>query len=130
MKHNQPTTFYGYKIDASKPFELQIHLPLDYDVKEGQVIRIGDEGVAIAVADTPAEQRGSFIISGAFFCFLSTKEVKVKVGDYLGCDLDNANVVDLNAPNSLPLYRVDGINYPQDGSNPILFISFTQPVHT
>ena len=84
MKHNQPTTFYGYKIDASKPFELQIHLPLDYDVKAGQVIRIGDEGVAIAVADTPAEQRGSFIISGAFFCFLSTKEVKVKVGDYLG----------------------------------------------
>ena len=84
---------------------------------------------SVAVADTPAEQRGSFIISGAFFCFLSTKEVKVKVGDYLGCDLDNANVVDLNAPNSLPLYRVDGINYPQDGSNPILFISFTQPVH-
>ena len=129
MKHNQPTTFYSYKIDASQPFELQIHLPLDYDVKAGQVIRIGDEGVAIAVADTPSEQRGSFIISGAFFCFLSTKEVKVKVGDYLGCDIDNANVVDLNAPNSLPLYRVDGINYPQDGSNPILFISFTQPVH-
>ena len=144
MKNNQPKTFYGYKIDASQPFELQIHLPLDYDVKEGQVIRIGEEGVAIAVADTPAEKRispaarrreavgykgCSFIISGAFFCLLSTKEVKVKIGDYLGCDLDNANVVDLNAPNSLPLYRVDGINYPQDGSNPILFISFTQPVH-
>lgn len=41
MKTNQPKTFYGYKIDASQPFELQIHLPLDYDVKEGQVIRIG-----------------------------------------------------------------------------------------
>ena len=33
MKHNQPTTFYSYKIDASQPFELQIHLPLYYDVK-------------------------------------------------------------------------------------------------
>ena len=125
----QPKTFYGYKIDASEPFEQQIQLALDYDVKQGQVIRVGDEGVAIAVADTPAEKRGKFIISGVFFCFLKSHDEKVKVGDYLGCDLDNANVVDLNAPNSLPLYRVDGINYPQDGSNPILFISFTQPVH-
>ena len=40
----QPKTFYGYKIDASEPFELQIHLPLDYDVKAGQVIRIGHMG--------------------------------------------------------------------------------------
>ena len=125
----QPKTFHGYKIDASEPFEQQIQLALDYDVKQGQVIRVGDEGVAIAVADTPAEKRGKFIISGVFFCFLKSHDEKVKVGDYLGCDLDNANVVDLNAPNSLPLYRVDGINYPQDGSNPILFISFTQPVH-
>ncbi len=125
----QPKTFYGYKIDASQPFEEQIQLVLDYDVKQGEVIRVGEEGVAIAVADTPAEERGRFIISGVFFCFLKSHDEKVKVGDYLGCDLDNANVVDLNAPNSLPLYRVDGINYPQDGSNPILFISFTQPVH-
>ena len=129
MKNNQPKTFYGYKIDASQPFELQIHLPLDYDVKEGQVIRVGDEGVAIAVADTPAEKCGSFIISGAFFCLLSTKEVKVKIGDYLGCDLDNANVVDLNAPNSLPLYEVTDIMRPKDGSYPILILAFTQPVH-
>ena len=129
MKNNQPKTFYGYKIDASQPFELQIHLPLDYDVKEGQVIRIGEEGVAIAVADTPAEKRGSFIISGAFFCLLSTKEVKVKIGDYLGCDLDNANVVDLNAPNSLPLYEVTDIMRPKDGTPPILILAFTQPVH-
>ena len=125
----QAKTFYGYKIDASQPFEQQIQLVLDYDVKQGEVIRVGEEGVAIAVADTPAEERGRFIISGVFFCFLKSHDEKVKVGDYLGCDLDNANVVDLNAPNSLPLYRVDGINYPQDGSNPILFISFTQPVH-
>ena len=30
-----PKTFYGYKIDASEPFELQIQLTLDYDVKQG-----------------------------------------------------------------------------------------------
>ena len=125
----QPKTFYGYKIDASQPFEEQIQLVLDYDVKQGEVIRVGEEGVAIAVADTPAEERGRFIISGVFFCFLKSHDEKVKVGDYLGCDLDNANVVDLNVPNSLPLYEVTDIMRPKDGSYPILILAFTQPVH-
>ena len=125
----QPKTFYGYKIDASQPFEEQIQLVLDYDVKQGEVIRVGKEGVAIAVADTPAEERGRFIISGVFFCFLKSHDEKVKVGDYLGCDLSTSDVVDFNAANSLPLYEVMDIMRPKDGSHPILILAFTQPVH-
>jgi len=129
MRPNQPKTFYGYKIDDSNPFELQIKMSLDYDVKQGEVIRVGENGVAIAVADTPAEKRGSFIISGVFFVILKSHDVKVNVGDFLGCDLSNADAVGRDAPNSLPLYQVTDISYPKDGSYPVLFLAFTQPVH-